>query len=422
MERHKSEIIIHKQKSNIEESSFRISIPSSWVKEFYEEELEEYKRLQKTHPQRDPSLKKFKQESLYAYINRQENILLVSSYKEKASMPSSTPSVVSDQEMQELNDSLRLTKDLERRATSLRNWVIAKFVEGYDNVPLSKLREDRAFLKKVTNPLEGTCFVIPWGTYITDGLDFKKALGSDKSILDIYGIIMEKLGEMDSTVRGCLIQYCKTHNKKTLLHDFKNLSFNYDKQIEILMWAVIRKICRYLDFREAKEELSHIIFYIVLAADAKLLERYKDNYLDIIKALHVSSLPEVYCRDIATLMEKSFNLLQRGVEILLASAYLTEPYFTELNLKGPEISQVIREAITEETHRIMEECNALDLNINELEGKVLTELTLLSTYTAEKGRQIWGYSRVFDRLHRHNKRVMNIVQSALFGLPTVESQ
>lgn len=414
-------IKFYKQEQVHEKCTFGASLPKNWVIENFKDELEKYDILQylrksPPHVNKEAELEKAEEEWKRAKemfcinVDRQGNVLIVSCDKKGVHSPSS----ISSQEIEDLRNSLKSTTELERKVKLVYNWLIAKFVAGYDNIPLSKLDEKRAFLKKVIDPFGDTCFVVPLGAYLTDGLDFKNAPGLNKWILEIYEIVMDKLKEIDTIVRGCLTEYSKSHDVEALRKEYLNLVDNYDRQIEIIMWAVIRKICRYIDFREVREELSHTIFYIVLAADAKLLERYKDNYLDIIKALLDFSLPEAYCYDIARLVEKTFNLLQRAVDILLASAYLKEE---------PEYSEIykeIREAIIEETRRIIEDCYTLDLNINEIKEKVKTKLIQQDTYTIEKGYQIWGYSRVFDRLHRHNKRVMNIAQSAMFGLPSIE--
>jgi hypothetical protein len=221
---------------------------------------------------------------------------------------------------------------------------------------------------------------------------------------------MDKLEQIDEEVRQCLSIYCTSSNIESLREYYEDELKEYDKQIEITMWAVIRKGCRQLDFCEQKEELAHNVFYTVLAADAKLLERYKDNYVDILKILIQFALISAHCSKLTAVISKTHNLLVKAVEVLLEAAY-----FKAENGKNN------RHSIVERINEIINEYYKIDKDICELEKEVLKTLIESEMGYLVKGAQIWGYSRIFDRLHRHNKRVMNIAQSAMFGLPSVES-
>lgn len=385
-----------KKKKPYDKSSFGICLPKRWVTETYKEEFEKAGPLE-----------------LYANVDRCGSSVVI--MPDKGDIPSS---FVSDQDLQILANSLKLMKREDKKANLLYNWLVGIFITGYDGVSFKTFQEtERALLKKALEPFRDTSFVLPLGTYLWEGLDFKNPPDSQKSVKQLYTVIMEKLQEIDEKVRRYLNLYCKSNDFEALRKHQAKLMSSYDRQIEMILWAVIRRICRKLDFKEEREELPRTIFYIVLAADAKLLERYKDNYLEIINALLEFSLPGVHCDRIATLIEYTFSLLKGAVNVLLQSAYLKE----KVIYKGDEEYREERQRIAMAASKIREECDKLKVEIKKTGEAVLEGLIKTIAHAPmEKGRQIWGYSRIFDRLNRHNKRVVNIAQSAMFGLPSVE--
>lgn len=116
------------------------------------------------------------------------------------------------------------------------------------------------------------------------------------------------------------------------------------------------------------------------------------------------------CSKITEITYKTHNLLTKAVNVLMDAAYLQVK-----SCKNGRQDIVVR------INGIINEYFEIDKTITKMENEVLQNLMESDIDYAVKGEQIWGYSRIFDRLHRHNKRVMNIAQSAMFGLPSVES-
>ena len=414
-------IELAKPEKTYKDCSYKTTLPKNWVNQNYREELEKYDKCQilrgsvKQAPHNKETREKMEQaekewertkmESLKVDVNRWANFLVISTLKRKLCSSSPVPIV----EIQEIRNSLELTNDVDKKAELFYNWLVAKFVAGYDSVSFQELYLAKDFVRKCIEPFLSTGLASPLNNKAAYGLDFVSPQSSKMTIRELFEIIMTNLKEIDEKVRQGLSHYCEHSDINSLQKYFEGDLKTDDKEIELSMWAVIRKVSRQLGFCEPKEELAHNIFYTVLAADAKLLERYKDNYVDIGQALIKHSLPSNYCSEISDIIQKTHRLLDRSVDVLLEAAYIKEEDYARN-----------RNNIMEKVDDIWREYCEINVAIDEAEVKVLANLAKAEIDDVVKGKQIWEFSRIFDKLHRRNKRVFNIAQSAIFGLPYVE--
>lgn len=399
------QIRIPKMESSFDKSSFSVSIPKEWVLNNFKEVSEVYDKyhpLVKFNKDAKDKWETINHDSFYLnYILH--GYLLLGIAPEKG-ICSSKPTKVPSDEIEEIKNSIDLIQDINQKAELLYNWLIAKFIAGYDTISFTSLRQSRNFLEKCTDPFTRLGFGSQFRNESDYGLTFSN---TSDSIRDLFDKIMIELREINDNVTKLLLSYNSSSDIASLKEYYENELKQRDKQVEVIMWAVIRKGCRQLDFCESREELAHCIFYTVLAADAKLLERYKDNYIDIADIILEFRIPGDYCSKIADITNRTYSLLAAAVTVLLDSAYSDTG-------RGKDS----RQHILKEVYRINNECSKIDQQIDREEEIVLQTLMKQKNLQVT---QIWGYSRIFDRLHRHNKRIMNIAQSAMFGLPSVES-
>jgi hypothetical protein len=306
--------------------------------------------------------------------------------------------------------------DENKKAFFLYSKMLGTFISGEDVVIFKNIKKYTTALEKALEPFTLTGFVAPHGRDIIQGLDFEKSIQSKRTIKELFQEIERYLESINNIVTDGLLEFAGNNDINVLKECKENLLRCCDRQVEMYMWAVIRKVCRQLNFKEAREELIDPAFYIILAADAKLLERYKDNYTEILNSFIDFSLPKTYSREIADLIGRTSSSLKKAINLLYQVAYRMSPMGYKDTI---EESRKLKQDISEATLEVIEECEKLGTDIEKLEKlikeKIAQELKQLKTIN-----WIWGYSRIFDRLYRHRKRVLNIVQSGSFEIPVVD--
>lgn len=244
-----------KQRPSFKDCSFEATFPNDWIIDNYSEEASKYNASKLDQEARE-EWEKAKKASFYVCFTRQANFLSVSAPTKEICLSPSVP----NQEIEEVKNSLIGVFDENKKMELFYNWLIAKFVAGYDTVSFESLGFNEAFLNKCTDPFTRKGFASPLKNGVTDGLDFVNATNSRKSIKELFDIIRLTIEQIDCKVRKCLSIYCKSSDIGPVKEYYENDLKEYDKQVELAMWAVIRKGCRQLCFYEPKEMLCTMFF------------------------------------------------------------------------------------------------------------------------------------------------------------------